>query len=89
MENLNTALMLLGVGMGTVFFILLFIIYFSKGLILFINKFFPEVILQKSNATDPANLRPDDIPQQVTTIIQKAVKSAIKGVKITNITKIK
>ena len=86
MDNLNTALMLLCVGMGTVFLILLFIIYFSKGLILLINRFYPEEIVTKSNQTSPP---PDEIPEQVAAILNKAVHSAIKGARITKITKIK
>ena len=38
MENLNTALLLMVVGMTTVFAILLIVIYLGKGLILLVNK---------------------------------------------------
>ena len=38
MENLNTALLLMVVGMVTVFCILLIVIYLGKGLILLVNK---------------------------------------------------
>ena len=39
MENLNTALLLMVVGMATVFAILLIVIYLGKGLIALVNKY--------------------------------------------------
>lgn len=51
MENINTALTLLAVGMGTVFLILLFIIYFSTFLIKIINKYIPEQVKEKTLKT--------------------------------------
>ena len=42
MENLNTALLLMVVGMATVFAILLIVIYLGKGLIALVNKYAPE-----------------------------------------------
>ena len=39
MENLNTALLLMVVGMATVFAILLIVIYLGKGLVLLVNKY--------------------------------------------------
>ena len=39
MENLNTALLLMVVGMTTVFAILLIVIYLGEGLILLVNKY--------------------------------------------------
>ena len=38
MENLNTALLLMVVGMATVFAILLIVIYLGKGLVLLVNE---------------------------------------------------
>ena len=44
MENLNTALLLMVVGMATVFAILLIVIYLGKGLIALVNKYAPEEV---------------------------------------------
>ncbi|MDO5571932.1 MAG: OadG family protein [Bacteroidales bacterium] len=86
MDSLNTALMLLAVGMGTVFFILLFIIYFSKGLILFINRFIPEEqIVKKDSGTD----NNQEIPPKTLQVIQATIERVAKGARITNIKKIK
>lgn len=41
-ESLSTALMLLAVGMLTVFFILALIVFFGDVLIRLVNRFFPE-----------------------------------------------
>ena len=55
MENLNTALLLMVVGMTTVFAILLIVIYLGKGLILLVNKYAPEeVVPDKKGAQGPA-----------------------------------
>ena len=53
MENLPEALKLLTVGMLTVFTILLIVIYLGKGLIAFVNRFFPEVEKTKNAVTVP------------------------------------
>ena len=45
MENLNTALLLMVVGMTTVFAILLIVIYLGKGLILLVSKYAPEEVV--------------------------------------------
>lgn len=42
MENLETALLLMVVGMATVFAILLLVIYLGKLLISLVNKYAPE-----------------------------------------------
>lgn len=42
MENLNIALLLMVIGMATVFAILLIVIYLGKGLIALVNKYAPE-----------------------------------------------
>ena len=42
MENIEFALMLMAVGMTSVFVILLIVIYLGKGLIAIVNKFAPE-----------------------------------------------
>ena len=55
MENLNTALLLMVVGMATVFAILLIVIYLGKGLIALVNKYAPEEVSSaKPAASGPA-----------------------------------
>lgn len=69
MENLNTALLLMVVGMATVFCILLIVIYLGKGLIAFVNKYVPEEALPaKATSTGPA-----PIPANVLAVIHAAV----------------
>ncbi|MCS3064324.1 OadG family protein [Parabacteroides distasonis] len=47
MENIETGLLLMVVGMTTVFAILLIVIYLGKGLIVLVNKYAPEEIIAK------------------------------------------
>ena len=47
MGDLNIGLLLMVVGMATVFAILLIIIYLGKGLILLVNKYAPEEVVVK------------------------------------------
>ena len=55
MENLNIALLLMIVGMATVFAILLIVIYLGKGLIALVNKYAPEEVAPaKQEANAPA-----------------------------------
>ena len=42
MENLQTALMLLAIGMITVFVVLLFVVLVGKAIIIYVNKYYPE-----------------------------------------------
>lgn len=76
MENINTALMLMAVGMGTVFLILFFIIYFSKGLIVLINKYVPEDTRQ---TVSRASARVSEIPAATVAAITAAVNAASGG----------
>lgn len=62
MENLSLGLMLMVVGMITVFAILLIVIYLSKLLIAIVNKVAPEeVVVKKATATAsaPAVINPN------------------------------
>lgn len=70
MENLNTALLLMVVGMATVFAILLIVIYLGKGLIALVNKYAPEeaVPVKKGAAQGPA-----PIPANIMAAITAAV----------------
>ena len=53
MENLNLALLLMVVGMATVFAILLIVIYLGKLLIALVNKYAPEEV---APAAIPGNI---------------------------------
>lgn len=47
MENIETGLLLMVVGMTTVFIILLIVINLGKGLIALVNKYAPEEVIAK------------------------------------------
>ena len=51
MENIETGLLLMVVGMTTVFAILLIVIYLGKGLITLVNKYAPEEVIVKKQVT--------------------------------------
>ena len=51
MENIEIGLLLMVVGMTTVFAILLIVIYISKGLISLVNKYAPEEVVVKKSVT--------------------------------------
>ena len=59
MENLNIALLLMVVGMATVFAILLIVIYLGKAMIALVNKYAPEEAVaakKEGPAPIPANI---------------------------------
>lgn len=59
MENLNIALLLMVVGMATVFAILLIVIYLGKAMIALVNKYAPEetaAAKKEGPAAIPANV---------------------------------
>ena len=75
MENLNTALLLLAVGMTTVFAILLIVINMGKLLIALVNKYAPEeVVATKSKAGGEA-----PIPSNILAAINAAENIATHG----------
>lgn len=87
MENLTPmqqALMLMIVGMGTVFVILLLIIKLSKGMISLVNRFAPVEALKKAA---PVQTAPAVNPQ-VAEAIRKAVAQVAGGAKVTEIKKL-
>ena len=71
MENLNTALLLMVVGMATVFAILLI----GKGLIALVNKYAPEEV----SSAKPAASGPAAIPANVMAAISAAVTVVTQG----------
>ncbi|MBE6288382.1 MAG: oxaloacetate decarboxylase [Mediterranea massiliensis] len=75
MDSLNLALLLMVVGMMTVFIILLIVIGLGKSLILFVNKFIPEEeVLVKKSSTQPV-----PIPAHVLAAITAAVQVVTHG----------
>lgn len=67
MENLNIALLLMMVGMATVFSILLIVIYLGKAMIALVNKYAPEeTAAAKKEGTTP-------IPANIMAAISAAV----------------
>ena len=56
MENIETGLLLMAVGMMTVFAILLIVINLGKGLILLVNKYAPEEVVVKKAAPSRAKV---------------------------------
>lgn len=73
MNPINEALTLMGVGMGTVFIILLLIILCSRGLIAAINRWFPEREAEQG-AVDAAG-----IPVRTIAAITAAINVASGG----------
>ncbi len=86
MENMETALLLLFVGMGTVFAILLLLIYLGKFLIALVNKYAPEEEVAVKQITPKGPL---PIPGNVLAAITAAVNVVTHGKgKITKVEKI-
>ena len=54
MENLETAFLLMVVGMATVFVILLIVIYLGKLLISLVNKYAPEEVVSVKQTSSQA-----------------------------------
>ncbi|WP_071145981.1 OadG family protein [Bacteroides ihuae] len=76
MENIETALLLLVVGMGTVFAILTLVIYLGKLLIFLVNKYAPEeeILIKQIPAKGPA-----PIPGNIIAAITAAVNVVTHG----------
>ncbi|MFI3320905.1 MAG: OadG family protein [Rikenellaceae bacterium] len=80
MENLNTALTLMAVGMGTVFIILLCIINFSKLLIMAVNRYAPEEVKEvKKSRNAAANQSTTKTSPKLVAAISTAVNIATDG----------
>ena len=68
MENIETAILLMVVGMATVFVILLIVIYLGKLLITLVNKYAPEeVVPVKREASQGPAPVPGNILAAITT----------------------
>lgn len=70
MENLETAFLLMVVGMATVFVILLIVIYLGKLLISLVNKYAPEEVVSVKQTSSQA---PVPIPGNILAAITAAV----------------
>ncbi len=89
MNNFELGLLLMVVGMVTVFAILLLVIGLGKSLIVLVNKYAPEEVVIK--AARRAAVKEDDaLPQSTTAAIVSAVSILTGGYgKVTKIEKIK
>jgi oxaloacetate decarboxylase gamma subunit len=81
MENLQTALLLMAVGMTTVFTILLIIIYLGKWLIYLVNAYAPEEVAPPKKAAGPAPV-PAHILAAITAAVNVVTHNKGKVVKI-------
>ena len=81
---METALLLMIVGMGTVFVILILIINLSKLMIMAVNKFAPEEDATPKKGVAPA---PAAIPANVKAAIEAAIKQVAPGAMVTKISK--
>jgi len=82
MENLETGLLLMVVGMATVFVILLIVIYLGKGLIGLVNKYAPEEIIVKKQAPALQQVQAtpsESISGSATAAIVSAISIVTKG----------
>lgn len=77
MENLEIGLMLMVIGMATVFAILLIVIYLGKGLILLVNKYAPEEVKKVQQTAQHAT--PNALPNDVLAAIVSAVSVISHG----------
>jgi len=71
LSPMQTAVLLMIVGMGTVFIILVLIINLSKLMIMAVNKFAPEEETKKIATAAPAAINPN---------VEAAIKAAIQQV---------
>jgi len=81
MENLELALLLMVVGMATVFAILLIIIYFGKLLIYLVNKYAPEEVIPVKRTAGPAPI-PANILAAITAAVNVVTSNKGKIVKV-------
>lgn len=87
MENVETGLLLMVVGMTTVFAILLIVIFLGKGLIVLVNKYAPEIPLQTKNTANVSNQ--EEIPASTLAAIVSAISTVTGGKgKVINVEKL-
>ena len=86
MENIETAILLMVVGMATVFVILLIVIYLGKLLITLVNKYAPEEVAPAKQETPRG---PASIPGNILAAITAAVNVVTQGKgKVTKVEKL-
>lgn len=86
MENIETAILLMAVGMSTVFVILLIVIYLGKLLINLVNKYAPEEVV---SARQEAPKGPAPVPGNILAAITAAVNVVTQGKgKVTKVEKL-
>ncbi|MCR5569718.1 MAG: OadG family protein [Paludibacteraceae bacterium] len=76
-EGISGALLLMAIGMFTVFIVLLLVIYVGKCLILFVNKFVPEEVKEAPKTASFASVQAVDAV--TADIIAKAVNTLTGG----------
>ena len=84
MENIETGLLLMVVGMTTVFAILLIVIYLGKGLIVLVNKYAPEekpvaAAVRVQTATPTQTTAIGSLSGQETAAIVSAISAVTRG----------
>lgn len=80
MENIEIALLLMVVGMSTVFAILLIVIYLGKGLIVLVNRYAPEELPKaKAKPAQQSSLSRSTMPNEETVAIISAVEVLTRG----------
>ncbi|MDD3039177.1 OadG family protein [Bacteroides sp.] len=83
MENIETAILLMVVGMATVFVILLIVIYLGKLLISLVNKYAPEeVVPVKKEALRGAAPIPGNIIAAITAAVNVVTQGKGKVTKV-------
>ncbi len=85
MENLETALLLMVVGMATVFAILLIVIYLGKLLISLVNKYAPEEQLPAKQGAQSLVPIPGNIVAAITAAVNVVTQGKGKVAKIEKI----
>lgn len=85
LSPMSQALTLMLVGMGTVFVVLVLIIYLSKGMIAVLNKVAPAEEAPRKAA--PAAAAPAAVSPQVAEAIRQAVATIAPGAVVTKIVK--
>ena len=82
MENLNIALLLMIVGMATVFAILLIVIYLGKGLIALVNKYAPEEVAPAKQAANASAAGPGNIMAAISAAVTVVTQGKGKVAKV-------
>ena len=78
MENIQFGLLLMVVGMTTVFTILFIVIYLGKGLIAFVNKYVPEEVAANKKAA-PTSAKVSAVSPQDSAAIASAINILTGG----------